>query len=244
MSNRAPKKKVQQITAWSFSRYNCYEQCPLKAKLQFIDKIKTPSSPAMENGLKTHNLAEDYIKGKIPELPKELELFEEEFNFLKKMFAEKGRIAVEEQWAFDEHWIKCDWFDSRRCAVRIKLDCAYIEDNVLFIDDWKTGKFKAQNAAEYKRQLDLYALGGLLTFPDVTSVVPRLAYLDDGVFYPDGDNVVTYTHDDLPRLKQEWAGRTAPMLADVEFLPKQNRFCGWCHFRKDNTENGGGQCKL
>ena len=40
---------TEKITAWSFSRYNLYQQCPGKAKLMYIDKLKEPTSDAMLN---------------------------------------------------------------------------------------------------------------------------------------------------------------------------------------------------
>jgi len=51
---------------------------------------------------------------------------------------------------------------------------------------------------------------------------------------------------DLPRLKKEWVARTKAMLNDKKFAPKPNRFCGFCHFRKDNVAQaitGGGRCQ-
>ena len=39
-----PVKKLKVLTAWSFSRWDKHAQCPLKARLSFIDKLKEPSS--------------------------------------------------------------------------------------------------------------------------------------------------------------------------------------------------------
>ena len=34
------------VTSWSYSSYDLHNQCPLKYKLEKIDKIPTPTPPA------------------------------------------------------------------------------------------------------------------------------------------------------------------------------------------------------
>lgn len=87
---------IKQLTSWSFSRYSDYKQCPLKCKLKHIDKISEPPNPAMARGAAIHNLAEDYIKGKVPKLAPELVLFKDEFSRLRKMFKKISQSMVVE----------------------------------------------------------------------------------------------------------------------------------------------------
>jgi RecB family exonuclease len=75
MGNIMPTPQPKKITSWSFTRYNTYSQCPAKAKFKFIDKLKEPDSPQMQRGTDIHKLAENYVKGEIVRLPKELVLF-------------------------------------------------------------------------------------------------------------------------------------------------------------------------
>lgn len=233
---------VKQITAWSFSRYNTYRQCPYKAKLKFIDKLTEPSTPALERGSQIHQLAEDYLKGKLSRLPPELKAFGETFRALRKRYQKMvSGMTVEDTWAFTKEWDQTTWNDWARCWVRIKLDCAHEEPgDVLIIRDWKTGKFRLPKVEEYVEQLELYALAALLLFPHLKEVCPVLDFLDEAIEYPrPEDEPLIFTPADIPRLKKLWAKRVKPMLADKRFAPRPNDLCRFCHFRAAN----GGPCK-
>lgn len=239
------RTKPISITSWSFSRYNIYKQCPFKAKLLFIDKLKEPGSEAMDRGAEIHTLAEQYIKGKLARLPKELAEFKNEFTKLKKLYTRKvPAMMVEDTWAFTKDWDETTWDDWVGCWVRIKLDCAHEEEEgVLIVTDWKTGKYREELIPDYMEQLELYALGALLMMPHIHSVNVRLAFLDVPKMHPEPDEPLIFTQADLPKLKKLWEKRVKPMLADKKFAPRPNDKCRWCHFRAGNKANGGGQCK-
>lgn len=241
------RKIIKQITAWSFSRYMDYKQCPLKAKLKHLDKIKEPTSPPMLRGIEIHDLAEGYIKGRVARLPKELKEFKLLFQRLRKQYKKAiSGMVVEDTWAFTKDWDETTWNDWIRCWVRIKLDCAEHEgDDTLIVRDWKTGKFREEMNEDYVEQLELYALAALLLHEHIEAVKPQLVYLDYGIVYPEpgSDDELIFTRKDIPKLKKLWAKRTGPMLKDKIFAPKPNNKCCWCFFRKSNAANGGGQCK-
>lgn len=218
---------TQKITAWSYSRYSLYEECPAKAKYKFIDKLPEPSSPAMERGNTIHKLAEQYTKGLIKKLPPELKLFKEQFEELKR-----SKPIVEETWAFTSKWAKTTWNDWQGCAVRIKIDAACVFDDTLYVIDHKTGKMREG----YETQLSLYALGGMLTFPKVKTVSTQLWFLDQGGQPTEKE----YKSTQLTVLMQDWDKRTRPMLADTRFSPKPGNACRWCPYSKSK----GGPCKF
>lgn len=241
----AAKIPVKQITSWSFSRYNDYRQCPLKAKLKHVDKIAEPGNDAMERGNMIHDLAERYIKGFIPRLPPELVKFKEVFAALKKQYKKRTNgMVVEDTWAFTKDWTETQWNDWTHCVVRIKLDCAVHEDEItLRVKDWKTGKFRPEQNEEYVEQLELYALAALVLHPHIERVLPELVYLDLGIVYPPEDEPLVFTRADIPRLKKLWEKRTKAMLNDKTFAPRPNDKCKWCFYRNSNKAAGGGQCK-
>lgn len=244
MGKRIP---ATQITAWSFSRYSTYKQCPLKAKLAYIDKITEPPNDAMARGSRIHDDAEAYIKGKLPKMPIELKKFAKLFRRLKKQYqCIISGMVVEDTWAFTKDWDQTTWNDWIRCWVRIKLDCAEQTDgDTLVIRDWKTGKFREEMNEDYVEQLELYALAAFLIYQHIKTVRPILVYLDLGIEYPPaGDDSLVFTREDLPALKTKWEKRVAPMLADKSFAPRPNNKCHWCFYRAANKANGGGQCKF
>lgn len=232
---------MKKITAWSFSRYSQYKQCPYKLKLTAIDKLKEPANDAMTRGSQIHALAEQFVKGQIKKMPAELVTFKDLFNQLAKAYKRRSILnVVEDSWAFTKIWSRTTWDDWNNCWLRIKLDHAVSVDNeTLVINDWKTGKFRPDSNEDYLEQLELYALAALILYPHIRKVLPRLVYLDEGSIFPPDDSPLVYTQEDVPRLKVLWAKRTKAMLNDTKFAPRPNRFCKWCHFRKDN----GGPCQ-
>lgn len=236
--------KATQIKAWSFSRYSTYRQCPLKLKLSAIDKIQEPKSPPLLRGTDIHKLAEDYVKGLIRTVPKDLKIVAEEIKRLRAIVKKEPAAKVEDTWAFRSDWTQTRWDDWNGCWVRIKLDVAHPEDNVIVVTDWKTGKFRQDNLQEYLEQLELYALGALLTYAGRPGLVvrPRLVYTDFPVIHP---APVDYTPKDLPKLKKTWIARTRPMLNDKVFAPKPNNYCYSCFYGQAGKAKGGpGLCKF
>ena len=100
-----------------------------------------------------------------------------------------------------------------------------------FIVTHNTGRVRDS----YEPQLELYALTGLLMFPNVNTVDTELWFVDAGRKL-EGQR---YTRDDLEMLKARWTDRVTSMLTDTEFRPTPNQYCGYCHFRKSN----GGPCQ-
>lgn len=245
----AKKIPVKQLTAWSFSRYDCYQTCPLQAKLKFIDKVPEPKNDAMARGARIHDLAEQYIKGTLARLPTELKMFKAEFQRLRKQYKKSiNGMVVEDTWAFTKDWEETSWNDWIGCWVRIKLDCAHHHnEETLVVTDWKTGKFRPEQNQKYIEQLELYALGALLLHEHIEAVLPRLAYTDLGVIYPETEQEIeelTFTRKDIPRLKAAWTRRVKPMMNDKRFAPRPNYLCRWCWYGQTKKAEGGpGLCK-
>lgn len=220
----SPKK----ITSWSFSRWKTYQQCPYKAKLQFIDRLKEPESPQQAEGQRIHKLSEDWIRGLLPEFPHELEKFKEEYQQLRQEYTNDG-VFAEQEWALTEDLSPCGWFD-RIAWLRVKLDI-FVDnkDGSAVVVDLKTGKPRQED----EDQLSLFALGTFLIREDIQIVKAELWYSATGDV-----SSVDYQRKSLEVLKKIWSQRSSPMLNDTEFRPKPNHLCKWCHFRSEN----GGPC--
>jgi RecB family exonuclease len=216
----------QKITAWSFSRWQTYEECPAKAKYKFIDKLPEPSAPAMARGTVIHKLAEDYLKGTVKVIMPELKNYAEWFKELKPL-----KPLVEQEWAFDDQWKTTGWFD-KNTWCRVKVDVAAKVDTTLFIIDHKTGRLNNGQPA----QLDLYGTAGFLRVPGITHVSAQFWYLD----HPAAPEEKVYEVAQLPALKKEWENNTKAMLNDTQFAPRPGNACRFCHFKKAN----GGPCKF
>lgn len=213
------------ITAWSYSRYSCYKQCPGKAKLLYVEKLKEPGSVAMTNGLEKHTDMEHFLKGYTP-LP-------EHVNSRVHKYCEELKAAsahAELQVAFNDKWQPVEWFGKTAWA-RIKIDALVNEGVKVRIVDWKTGKIRD---GEYDEQLELYALTAFLMFPSAQEVSTELVFIEQGVVLP----CEIWKREDMEMLRARWEQRINEMTSDTVFEYTPNQWCGWCHFRKAN----GGPC--
>lgn len=220
------------FTAWSYSRLHDYDVCPRKAKLKHIDKITEPPSKAMGRGSAIHKMAEDYVSGKLRELPKELSQFCKEFGRLRRL-----KAATEDKWAFDARWKPLDSFFHADTAVRLVVDALNVQvvaatkrgkgggaHTHAEVIDYKTGQRYGHN----EEQVRLYALGVFEKFPHVTTVDVQLWYLDIGEL-----DTETFTREEhYATLREYWEKRPKKMLADTAFKPTPGAQCPRCYYCK------------
>lgn len=232
-------KTVRKITSWSFSRWNTYEQCPRLAKYKFIDKLKEPGSAAMDRGTELHAHCEKYLKagGRIH---KDVKLISAQLKDLRN----RGALA-EADFTFKQDWSPTRWDDWNGAWCRIKADALVppVVDEVdptVEVKDFKTGgqrKLETGDFEEYYTQLELYSLGGLLTYPSAKFAKSSLVFIDFGKVV---ESPEVLKRGDEKKLMKKWETRTKRMLADTTFKPKPGNGCRWCHFRKRN----GGPCEF
>lgn len=214
------------ITAWSYSRYADYRQCPLRFKLKYIDKMKESPSPAMERGSQIHKAGENWLKNRRKtKLPVAYNHFADEMKQLHDLDP-----MVEQQWGFTQQWAPTGWF-SADTWLRIVCDVAVVyEDNTADLIDFKTGRVYDTN----EEQVELFSTSIFMRHPEVTDVTTRLWYLDSG------DEVVReYSRGDFERIRKDWSKKVVAMFKDKRFAPTPNNKCKWCDFAKDK----GGPCK-
>lgn len=218
------------ITAWSYSRWSVYEECPFKAKCKFVQKLPEPGSDAMERGDRIHKAIEAYLKdgGRVPPEAKPMA---KDLQALRKL-----KPVVEGELAFDKSWKKVDWF-SREAWCRIKMDALVppVDGGTARDIDFKTGKLR--EAGEHDDQLMLYGLAGLLVFPTASAATGELWFTDHGKIVQRQEGV--FPRKDESALKKLWEGRVKKMLTDTRFEPTPSNACRWCHFRRAND----GPCK-
>lgn len=217
------------IDAWSWSRFETYELCPLQFKFKVIDKLKTQPNDAMLRGRKIHEAVEAYIVGKADAPPPEVK-----HSFHQKLLAE-CRAAddklTEQQWGFTRQWEPTGWF-GKDTWLRTVIDYATVyEDMEVEVIDWKSGKAYGHNAD----QVELFALSVLCHFKPATKVTTRLVYFDGGT-----EQIDVVEARDKEKLIAKWNAKVEPMFAETQFLPRPNDKCRWCDFSKSK----GGPCRF
>lgn len=212
----------ERINSWSYSRLLDFEKCPHSAKLKFIDKIPQESAPAAERGTMIHQLAEDYVSGKIKVLPPELRLFSDEFSALRKRYVEK-KVSLEGDWGFDADWVPCGF---KEAWLRMKLDArVHASVNHSIVIDYKTGK-RFGNELKHGEQTVLYGIAEVLREPQVEEVTVELWYLDI-------DDLVstTYTREAILRYLPQFTKRGQALTNATKFPPNPSiHSCKWCPF--------------
>ena len=218
------------INRWSHSRLSTYESCPKKAFYRYVKKHPEESHPAAERGIKIHNLAEQYIKGELPEMPKELYLFYEGFEQLREEY-ERGDVCVEEQWAFNLSWEKTEW-DSEDTWGRYIVDAFVQNGNPAKVIDFKTGRYKEYNE-NYKNQCALYACCVFNRFSELETIQTELWYLDHHKI-----TRYSFTRKEAEEAQKDFHKRGLTMTTDEVFATTPSefscRFCSFTHICKDN----------
>jgi hypothetical protein len=221
---------VQPIRSWSYSRLLDFEMCAYRAQLKYVDKIPDVQGEAAERGSQIHQLAEDFVNGKIKKLPTELNKFSDEFLALRKQFEAKA-VSLEGEWGFDKDWNVSTYKDA---WVRIKLDARVkLSDKHSIIIDYKTGK-RFGNEIKHGEQVVLYGLAELLREPDVETVDVELWYLD-------ADELIQnkFTREQLMRFLPSFEKRGLKVTNATSFPPNPNQYsCKWCPY----SPAKGGQC--
>lgn len=218
------------VKSWSYSRLIDFETCPYRAELKYVNKIPEEKAEAAERGTQIHQLAEDYVSGKLPDFPLELIHFAEEFAKLKDKY-KAGEVSLEGEWGFNQNWLISTYKDA---WVRIKLDARYaMTKKHSVVVDYKTGK-KSGNEVKHGEQVLLYGLAELLRQPEVESVTVELWYLDINELVS-----LTYTREELLRYLPSFEKRGIKLTTATKFPATPNTFsCKWCAY----GPNKGNQC--
>ena len=227
-------QQYPKLTSWSFSRWSTYNECPARARYQYIDKMPAPESPQMLRGTQIHKLAEDYLKGEVKKLPFELDKLESTYA---ELLAKKP--SVEQDIAFNNRWEFVDWKDG---WCRIKIDVVVAPNKrgkppTVHIGDHKTGgvdksgRLKKGTDEKYAPQLELYAIAGFEMHPIAEQATTALYFIDSGDVIPGK----TFQRSELSKLKLNWETRVSRMLNDTIYAPRPGFYCSWCPYRKTNN---------
>lgn len=226
----------ERIRAWSFSRLSDFEQCKLRAKLKYIDRIPEPERPlpkgktehANDRGTRIHDAGERFVRGGV-EFPEELEKFRAEFHELRDKYA-KGEVSLEGEWAVNKDWEPVAWA-SRDAWARIKLDAfVRISKTHAVVIDYKTGR-RFGNEVKHAEQTQLYQLAAFLRYPELEHIDVELWYLDQDELAP-----MRYTRAQGMRYFKNFNDRATVMTTTEDFPPSPNIFsCKWCPYGPKGT---------
>ena len=213
------------IPAWSYSTLKTFETCPYRSYISKVKRIREDYGPAAHRGTLIHTLAEEYVQGKIRELPKELNKFTQEFEDLREFYTLE-KVELEGDWGFTIEWEACGWLEPVTWA-RIKLDAMHHEtETSARVIDYKTGKMYGNEIA-HAQQAIIYAVATFFRYPKLEHVQTEVWYLDHGEITKQA-----YTRNEammfMPKLHQ----RALAMTTATKFPPSPSKFnCNWCSYK-------------
>ena len=221
------------ISAWSYSRLSTWMQCPFKAKLLMIDKLKEPTNAAMERGSNIHKKLEAYMSTNKGRVFKEMGPYKAYLSGLRKNKKNYKAFATEMQVAFNKDLKQVDWF-GWDAWLRAILDLYILEDdNKAIIIDYKTGRRKN----EHVDQADMYAAVFYLlnknTFNKSGGLSVQFLYVDQ----PNIEEMLekSYNMKTCEKHLKRFLKMGEAMTKDEAFTKKPSNNCKWCHFRKANN---------
>ncbi len=243
------------MPVYSHSRLNCFEQCPLKFKYQYIDKLETEIENSIEAfmGSRVHEALEklynDLRFSKLNKLKGLLEFYRKswDLNFTEGIVIVRKQFTADNYKKMGEKFIT-DYYSKyfpfnqgrtigleHRILLKIKgytlqgfIDrLAAFPGGVYEIHDYKTSNsLPTQDQIDQDRQLALYSIAIRQNYKDCRKVVLVWHYL---AF--DKELRSERSDQDLEQLKAEVLELIERIENTREFPAKQSALCGWCEFQ-------------
>lgn len=225
--------KEGELKLASFTLLELHMNCPYSAYLRSTQSKrgeKQEQNPAAERGSNIHDWIEKYIKGELKVLPKDVKHQRDYITQLHSARNESGlAVQMEEKWYFNREFAPCQYPERR---ILIKQDVFYFTGpNAAVCDDWKTGR-RNGNEAKHARQLQFYAVSGMMRYPELEHITVSARYTDENSVYTRG-----YTREQVMPFFRTWNNKLQLFWADTTYMPKPNRInCKNCPYNKPNAD--------
>jgi hypothetical protein len=234
------------VNSWSLTSVSTYEQCQLKAKYRYHDRLEEKRSEKASRGVALHKDVENFLTGQTELLAPPLDYYQSWLQGIKQyeIYPEKV-ITLDRLWRpvpgnGPERYLKSilDLLLIRRAEKEEDPD--YVgpapgEPKELNIYDWKTGGIYP----EHDDQKSLYSVAAFSEFPSVFSVRAIHVYFDLRKI-----REKTFHRDEMHQLRTAWDDRAGKFLKAIEdpegMIPNPGFHCRFCPF----SATKGGPCRF
>jgi len=241
---------------YSNSRLSCFEQCPLKFKFAYIDKLETEIEETVESflGSRVHEALERLYKDlkfqKLNSLKQLLDFFNSEWKknwndaivIVRDEYDEENYRKMGEKFIAD-YYEKYKPFNHTRTIaletektvdlndkyhIHIRIDRLAMKDDTIYeIHDYKTSnRLPTQEDLDDDRQLAIYAYGIKKMYPDAKKVKLVWHFL---AF--DKEMSSERTPEQLEDLRKEVIELIKKIESEKEFPSNVSTLCDWCEFQ-------------
>lgn len=207
---------------YSYSKLSTYNQCPLKYKYSYIDKIKTNTPLCFIKGRKIHKEFELLNESNITNASNIVKNFLNSNigNKLKNILL-KNKTKREFKFGLDTDFKNCKY--NLKCYYGGIIDLIYIDD-LLTLVDYKTGNYK-----ELKYQ-DFYQLMSYSLFffnnKNIDQIKLKYIYVEHNL-----ENSLIIKRDSIEFIKN-WIKNTINKIEnDTQFLKNKTKLCNYCQYK-------------
>lgn len=177
----------------------------------------------MDRGTLLHKMAEDYMVDPAAPVPFELKKIGRKLDELKTKQARAEVI-----WLVNRNWEPV--LDQKEAWFKAIIDVHHVEDEVLYVNDYKSGR----EYPSHRGQLELYSVLGLLQYPLAKRAESAAIYIDGGFSGNEGSIIRPM----LPKLIEKWTDKALRVENDHDFIANPGSSCRWCPY----AASKGGPC--
>ena len=217
---------------YSFSKLNCYQTCPKRFEYRYVKKEKEGECDrsALIRGSAIHEMFEEHHKGKEPKKTPYTEDFKKaiarpQIKKIREHLESPEKTCREVSFGLTKDFKPCE-YSSKDALFRGKIDLAYIDNGVLHLVDYKTGKPKDQKYQNFD-QLSLYSIYFFERYNTLEKINISYVYVDHGIA-----NSLEILKSSIPRLKQYFLDIVHSIETDEKYSPMPTKLCHWCPFEK------------
>lgn len=219
----------------SFTLLDMHAKCNyaafLRQSIPYSDyQEKSEPNPNANRGIELHDATEQYVKGYLTTLPKEIRHQRDYIENCRKMVDSGKKVYSEMPWYFDKEWNTLPTKEGQR--IVLKLDQYYFETpQILKIDEWKSGK-AIGNEAKHVRQNKFYAVGAFMKFPELQLINTDVRYFDQDFVLPRA-----YTREQAMAFYRTFDNQLRLFWHDTKYTPRPSRAsCYICPYNAMNTD--------
>lgn len=211
---------------WSLTSLRTYEQCGLKYKFRYVDRVKEQRSYAAERGLDKHAAVEKFVRGDEKTLPDDLSFYS---SFLQGL--RNYENYPEHKVALTTDWTPVSWSDATAWFKGV-LDLKLIKNpQEACVYDWKTGKIYP----DHDDQKSIYSLATFSEHPALYTVRAIHVYLDSG-----SNREKIFHRDQVQQLREQWKSRVQELMEHPQYIPNPGWGCRYCSYSRAK----GGPCQF
>jgi len=121
-------------------------------------------------------------------------------------------------------------YKDKNAMFRGAIDLIGMDNDILYLCDWKSGKYKDQKYQNYD-QLMFYAIYFFVKYPKVSNISISYVYVEHNI-----ENSLLLSRDNLDVYVSQLSNQIISSETDVLFAKSYSKLCDWCPY-KEHCDN-------